>query len=404
MLAGSPPVAITLPDSDHERRRARRAQRYKRRDTVQVVTGLDRVAACGRRLTGGAAAIVRSSDGVARFTGVQTCGSIWACPVCAAKIRQHRADELHRGLIAHATRGGGAYFVTLTAGHQVTDSLRRSFTLLADSFRSIQQGRNRAFSPTGLRDPRGVIGVVRATEITYGVHGWHPHLHLLILTGSPLSDDERDRLSSSIWSAWSDQVRRRGGYVVESAYRFEEAGSAGIAEYLTKVAQHEQLDTSEREAASVAFGRTRGLAHEVARSDSKEGRGGSLTPWDLADRAYADLRDTGEVGRWWELWREYESTTRGRRAMSWSKGLRTYLAEIAEIDAEERTDAEIADESVAQEGDEVVAHLGRDAWGRVVAVPGLRVRLLDLAEHGGREAVRLQLAALGVAFERVEVT
>ena len=38
--------------------------------------------------------MIRSNSGIAHYAGLTTCGSIWACPVCSAKIRNTRALEI----------------------------------------------------------------------------------------------------------------------------------------------------------------------------------------------------------------------------------------------------------------------------------------------------------------------
>ena len=78
------------------------------------------------------------------------------------------------------------------------------------------------------------------------------------------------------------------------------------------------------------------------------------------------------------LWREYEHATKGRQAITWSKGLRQLLA------VTERTDEEIAAEEI---GGEDLAVIHGDDWRRIVQIPGLTGLILDQVERGGLEPV-----------------
>lgn len=74
----------------------------------------------------------------------------------------------------------------------------------------------------------------------------------------------------------------------------------------------------------------------MARFDAKSGRGESISPFELLD-------DDSSIspGRRAVLWREYYAATKGRRAITWSRGLKK-LYEIGE-----KTDEEIQDEAAS---------------------------------------------------------
>jgi hypothetical protein len=72
----------------------RRDERYKLRDFLSEKSSLARVATCGQRyFVGNGPPSVVMLDGIAHFTGLTLCGSIWAFPVCAPRIRAERASE-----------------------------------------------------------------------------------------------------------------------------------------------------------------------------------------------------------------------------------------------------------------------------------------------------------------------
>ena len=61
--------------------------------------------------------------GTASYGGLQTCGSVWTCPVCAAKIAERRRVELLDAMELHKAQGGAVFLLTLTTPHQRGDVL-----------------------------------------------------------------------------------------------------------------------------------------------------------------------------------------------------------------------------------------------------------------------------------------
>jgi hypothetical protein len=61
---------------------------------------------------------IRMNDGSAYYCGLETCGNVWLCPVCSAKIHlaparvARRADELRGALSAWEAKGHAASLVT----------------------------------------------------------------------------------------------------------------------------------------------------------------------------------------------------------------------------------------------------------------------------------------------------
>ena len=80
---------------------------------------------CGRHVvTEGAIPVFRRLDGgKARLGQVKTCGSVWACPVCAAKVAEVRRRELTHAMTEHTNAGGHAYLLTFTFPHYMGQRL-----------------------------------------------------------------------------------------------------------------------------------------------------------------------------------------------------------------------------------------------------------------------------------------
>ena len=102
--------------------RKSRQRRYELQRVAQSIMYKDgiepkkqhRVVWCHRHVvTEGAIPVHRKYDGAwARLGKVKTCGSVWACPVCAAKIAETRRRERVYATVKHTAAGGYAYLVT----------------------------------------------------------------------------------------------------------------------------------------------------------------------------------------------------------------------------------------------------------------------------------------------------
>src|SRR5437899_838098 len=128
-------IAGYVPAATVVERGQRQEARYKLRASLRRVTRLKRLRSCGLPFDNGM--VVRCKDGVHHFSGMSTCGSGWVCPVCAAKIRYHRADEASRAVVTALDQGMGALFVTRTIAHTAEDTLGVTLNLLAEGRRYV---------------------------------------------------------------------------------------------------------------------------------------------------------------------------------------------------------------------------------------------------------------------------
>lgn len=348
----------------------RRAVRYALRQLLNQVSEIDRCKRCGREILGGAVGLV-VNEGTAHFSGVETCGRLWLCPVCAAKIRARRGDEIAEAVGRHMASGGGAYFATATLSHDQGDALSASLDVLTKSWRALTAGRGYQEE----KDRFGVLGNIRATEVTHGRNGWHPHIHAVILTAT-----EIDVLNLCDWfgrldARWSRALVRYGWTPGLLGRRFTlipvTRSPGGLAAYVTKVQES-------------------GLGNEIARSDMKATRRkSSRTPLQIL----ADFGTDGLVSDL-DLWHEYERATAGKSAIRWSRGLRAQLLP----DVDEQTDEEIAAEEV---GGDTIAYLLPHTWYRLADMPGAQSAVLDAVEADGWEGLIRVLVGYRVGLDGV---
>jgi hypothetical protein len=203
--------------------------------------------------------------------------------------------------------------------HRSADSLR---VLLADLKECKRYVRNQK-DIKAFYQQFGFVGDVTATEITYGLRGWHPHMHAVELFAFDVSLDALDALHKMYWRharRFYDDL----GYSKLSAAvgvhieKVQEGGNA-LGRYLSKL----------QEGGS--------LGNEMTRADLKKGRAGSMMPFELL----ADFANTGDMDTL-ALWHEYETATRGRSSVRFSPGLRAVLLP----GEKEKTDEELANEDV----------------------------------------------------------
>jgi hypothetical protein len=77
----------------------------------------ERVAQCLRQinpLAAGVEVLHSPEHQVAHYKSLIVCGSVWMCPLCAAKISERRRDELERAITRHIELQGAVFMATYT--------------------------------------------------------------------------------------------------------------------------------------------------------------------------------------------------------------------------------------------------------------------------------------------------
>jgi hypothetical protein len=310
------------------------------RKVKRIMAGSDaRVNSCMKAL-GNTVAVQRTGDNY-HFGGIMACGSVWMCPVCASRISERRRHELQDAL---DTSGMYPVLITATISHGKRDSLASLLDVLNESLRKLKAGRKWQ----NLRDKYGICAYASSLEFTYSQEtGWHPHKHILLFLKDKIDADAIASLRSDISRCYVSIVGRLGGYA--SAYHAidVQAGTDYAGAYLAKW----------------------GIVAEVTKSNMKQARkDGSYSVWELAE--------LGESEAWArEAFREYAGATKGKRAITYSHGARGILG----------MNKDVSDELLAQET-EVITTITREAWNKILA-SGNEVLILELAEHGGKDAV-----------------
>ena len=355
----------------HGTRAELRERRFDLRDDLRSISTHRRLQRCGRVRVQPVVGM-RLTAGVAGFVGLETCGSVWVCPPCSARIMLRRGLELAAGVDWWLGQGGRLLFPTSTVRHHAGHTLPDSLAAVIYAWSQVTSGR----FWTEERDALGMLGFTRALEILHNTrNGWHPHLHSLFFVGGHVDQVAAAALEASMFRRWSSALERKGfdallvGQKVEIITR-ENAGQA-LARYLVKA------PGSKRSAGEA-------LGYEMTASQSKSGRSVGRTHWELAESA------VGGNARDRRLWNNFEQATFRKRQLSWSKGLRDALRLGAE-----QSDEEIAAEVLGTDADTVGA-ITDEGWTELCKHPGLPATLLTMLEEKGWTAVTLVLNAFGI--------
>src|SRR5260370_4419014 len=129
------PGEVTASEAD------RRSVKWQMQRTAEALLPNERVAFCMRRLQASTVDVLYSpSRQSAHYRGLMVCGSIWVCPLCAAKISERRRMELEQAIGRCTANGGAVYLVTYTLSHQRYDTLSTLLQAFLGAKRRIRQG------------------------------------------------------------------------------------------------------------------------------------------------------------------------------------------------------------------------------------------------------------------------
>lgn len=320
-----------------------RADRFLLQSVSRLLLPKERVRNCLRAVVkGGSAVGVWASEQHQRahFKGLQTCSSVWHCPVCAAKVSERRRLELQAAIDVHRSSGGDVLLLTLTTRHHKRDRLSDLLDGQKKALARLWSGRaaQRLFSEWGIE------GSIRALEVLHGSNGWHPHYHIILFVTAPVL--ALPSLRNTISIRWCQACESVGLPVPDPVHGVDLRDGSYAAGYAAKW----------------------GMAEELTRGHTKSGKAKGQTPWDLL----RNVADTGEAEPA-RLFQDYAKVFKGKRQLYWSPGLKNRFL------IDEQSDEQVA--SRIDEGSRLLGLLSLDQWRRIVKAEA-RSSVLDAAERG----------------------
>ena len=353
---------------------AARVQRFALQSVARQLLPESRTAKCLRfRAFNQEVSVWKAVEhGTAHYSGLQTCASVWACPVCAAKIAERRRAEVLAAMTTHQAQGGNVHLLTLTAPHQRGDVLVSLLEQQAKALKKFSTHRE----TQAVYAEMGYIGQIRALEVTHGRkatrnNGWHPHYHVLMFTGAGVDLAKFDQAQRRDWEVrlylvWAQSCQAAGLGTPSMAHGLKLDNGDKASQYMTKW----------------------GLEHELVYGHIKKGRDGGESPFDLLRSVLADKGDAQAAA----LFREYAEAFKGKRQLFWSHGLKARLA------VEELSDQEVSER--VEEGASLLGQLTPEQWRDVLAVDA-RVLVLQIAARWGwADVVRLLALVEGAHLDK----
>lgn len=270
----------------------------------------------------------------ANLRNVQTCKSVWACPVCADRITRFRAAELMQAMDGWAAAGNTAALATYTISHGPAENCRAVLDRLMLAYNNFKRGR----SYQRLKSESEVAASVRALEVTYGANGWHWHIHeIYLLKGA--RPDRFGPMLREMRRHWLKSVEAAGGKAVAKGFDLKREKRAAF-DYIAKFGKGDKNAT---------WNAAREIVRAPAKNMNRDGRG--LHPFGVLSNGETSAADRA-------AWNEYVKATKGVRQLRYSAGAKELLG-IGEVSDEAIVAAEAA------EADRIMARLAAANWYRL---------------------------------------
>ena len=246
-----------------------------------------------------------------RLLGVRPCNNSWACPECTARQMQKYSKRIAAALDALSKQGYAATMFTFTIFHSATQSCEDSFWLLRQAWTIMDKQKTwrRKKKDGSYYINAGIWSQfnnefqfkhhVKTLETTYGKHGWHPHIHMLIWFKKEdlqkLKDWEEklneewsrcvDKAAQMLYGTDSKKYQLRK--FLESKTDRDDAGHLGL--HISKTDEGKIKEWS-----SGAYLCGWGGENELTGLGMKTAKKDNLSPFQILEKAY-DLQDSDPV-------------------------------------------------------------------------------------------------------------
>lgn len=253
------------------------------------------------------------------YTGLQTCGSVWTCPVCAARITEVRRQEIAQAIEGAYKLGYQSAMVTFTFPHSSQMPLEDTLKQQAKALALFRKGN----VWDTYKKKIDFFGLIRALEITHGNNGWHPHTHELWLI-EPKTKERAFR--AFILKRWIECLKKVGLLPVKPSKQQLEAVRKHSVDVKMNCKASDYLAKADSSA-------NWGIDRELAKAVNK-GNGKGLHPFELL------AEDTKKNQ---SLFIEFVQAIKGKSQLFWSHGLKEKL-NINQLSDEEIVENEEDDE------------------------------------------------------------
>jgi len=334
----------------------RKINRWALQSVSKVVNPEARVKNCMRLVKPGRSTVdILKSKNKTFYSGLTVCGSVWICPICAAKISERRRNELKTTVAQAKQNGYQVLLLTQTIPHYSNQRLKPLLAKFAIARTKQRQRKSWLTLSTRI----GLAGSLRSLEVTHGKNGWHIHTHELLFIEPGADQVNIPELMLQILTTWQRACKSAGLSIPSLEHGVDLRDGSYADQYVNKW----------------------GIEEELTKSHVKTGREDNRTPWDFL-RGVLATGDCDDA----DLFREYAKAFHGKRQLVWSRGLRDLLG----------LDAELSDQELAvreEEEAELLASLTLDQW-RFILSKDVRGEVLEHARLTGLPGVLAFLKGL----------
>jgi hypothetical protein len=256
------------------------------------------------------------------------CGSVWACPICAARIALERGDEVARAIDWATSQKLVPIMITLTAAHHADLSLeyfKQQFTYAWRLFTSGKAWLN-------LKQQLGIKHWIKAVEpLRSQEHGWHYHAHVLLLLDADIFKPWHPPLLPFIPPGWHPPFTYDATcleLVLRAAWlkKLETAGLYGN-EHALKLSADESVKPHYLAKLGLRQDEKGKLEYELTATQNKDIQAG-YTVWQLLE---SSLKGNQVAAA---LYLEYVRAMSGDMWITWSRGLKQ-LVGLDEVEDEQ---------------------------------------------------------------------
>ncbi len=313
--------------------------RYTSLNGARTLMPHSRTAKCNRLSCGCDISVLKHIEfNKTAYSGLQTCGSVWACPVCSAKVSERRKNEVVQALESHLASAGQLYFITFTFRHSRNDDLAELKAKFRDALKFLRESKGYK----KYKKMVGYSGLIRALEVTWGQsNGWHPHTHEIVLADKKVSFQSIKRL---LFPEWVKACEKAGLAAPSFRRGIDVQGGEKAGAYITK------------------------YGNELAKSHTKKARGDRYTPFDLL-RSYSF--DSNELHG--AKFVEFAKGMQGARQLYWTNGLKDRFG------INDKSDEALAKEN--QENMFVLGKIKLEKWRSVVKYNAVASVLIMSRSH-----------------------
>jgi hypothetical protein len=352
--------------------------RWSRQEVARELLPKERVNKCLWFRVGTYAEIWKLKDKAleyarAHYRGLMMCGSVWMCPICAAKITERRRLELQETIDAGYDFGLIVFMVTLTLQHGRQEKYKIVLDALRDAWRKVRGGRGWI----EIKQKYQIVGIVTALEFTVSIdNGGHPHLHVLMFSRLAPGAIDADQLRDDISKRYDAVLKKHSRYASPDHGVMVQLGDAQVGDYVAKFGREKENES------------TWGLAAEMTKGMMKRGRleaGEHYTPFQLLDMARMEDKQAAA------MFQEFAHAFKGKHQIGGLSQVRKMLG----------LSKALSDEEIAEAGEEKTFKFVQllDQQYAIIRSKGLRGTALEVASQVGYEGFKVWAGTHGINLE-----